>query len=131
MDGPVPLPDIVICLEAPWDVEKSVVLNMSINLLSFMTNLAFPFGGFGTSIYDYDSGGDWNNTLIHELNKEYKDILLKTGWNVVELLNSAILAMVYLDTSLGVPVVNMCLWIRFMDYMENASEQVQSVTNSL
>ncbi len=65
LDGPVPLPDIVICLEAPWDVEKSMVLNMSINLLSYMTNLAFPFGGFGTSIYDYDSG-DWNNTLIHE-----------------------------------------------------------------
>ena len=86
MDGPVPLPDIVICLEAPWDVEKSVVLNMSINLLSYMTNLAFPFGGFGISIYDYDSGY-WNNTLKQELNKEYKDILLKTGWNVVELLN--------------------------------------------
>jgi len=87
MSGPVPLPDIVICLEAPWDEKKSRELNISINLLSYMTTLFFPFGGFGPGLYDHQP--DLKPTILkEELDKEYSNILIKTGYNTVEFLNA-------------------------------------------
>jgi hypothetical protein len=87
-NGPVSLPEIVICLEAPWDVNKTIGLNMSNNLLSYMTNLIFPYAGFGSGLFDL--GPDYKptpTTLKKELDAEYTKILAETGWNVVELLD--------------------------------------------
>jgi Amiloride-sensitive sodium channel len=80
--GPVHFPEFVICLEAPWDVNKSKKLNMSIELLSYMSNLFYPFGGFGR-----DGRLNKNQTLITQLDTEYKQLLNATGMNTVQLLD--------------------------------------------
>ena len=81
--GSVPFPAFVICLEAPWDVTKSKELNMSINLLSYMTNLLYPFGRYGGWYYSEN-----NSRLKNELETEYNNLLNITGLNTKQLLNS-------------------------------------------
>jgi len=78
-NGPVPLPEIVICLEAPWDINKSRGLNMSNNLLSYMTNLIFPYAGFGL-VNKFPP-------VKKKIDAEYTKFLAETGLNVVELLD--------------------------------------------
>jgi len=63
-------PEFVFCLQAPWDVDKSKEINMSLSLLSFMPNLFYPFGGFGEDVQDKQN----------ELDKEYRDILNMAVW---------------------------------------------------
>ena len=75
--GLVPFPEFVFCLQAPWDVDKSKEVNMSLNLLSYMPNIFYPFGNFTAEAHNKKN----------ELDKEYKNILNKTGWSTVELLN--------------------------------------------
>jgi len=76
--GLVPFPEFVFCLEAPWDIEKSKKINMSIDLLSYMTNLFYPYGRFGKDAEEKQK----------ELDKEYRGILNMNGWNTIELLNN-------------------------------------------
>ena len=80
--GNVPFPEFVICLEAPWDITKSQRLNISINLLSYMTNLFYPYGEYGDWYHS-----DNQSRLKHELETEYFNILNRTGWNTIQLLN--------------------------------------------
>jgi len=95
VSGPMQLPGIVICLETPWDVKKSNKI-MSIDLLSYMANLIFPFGGFADSLYNKKRE---QSPLKKELDKEYNKILHKTGWNVVDLLNNITLTCGQIVTS--------------------------------
>ena len=77
-DGLVPFPEFVLCLEAPWDIAKSKKENISIDLLSYMTNFIFPYAGFGSQN---------NYSKMPDLEKEYLNTLNKNGWNLIELLN--------------------------------------------
>jgi hypothetical protein len=79
--GPVQFPDFVLCLEAPWDVNKSKQLNISIDLLSYMTNLFYPYGGFGMN------GNSLDNLTITQLDTEYRQLLNSTGMNIIRLLD--------------------------------------------
>jgi hypothetical protein len=72
--GPVHFPEFVICLEAPWDVNKSKHLNMSIDLLSYMTNLFYGY------LRD-------NVTFLSQMNTEYKQLLNSTGMDTIKLLD--------------------------------------------
>jgi hypothetical protein len=78
--GPVDFPEFVLCLESPWDVNKSKKLNMSLDLLSYMPNLFFPFGGFGQDFYE-------NLTLMAQLDTEYRQLLNTTGIDTHKLLH--------------------------------------------
>jgi Amiloride-sensitive sodium channel len=80
--GPVQFPEFVICLEAPWDVLKSQELNMSLDLLSYMTNLFYPYGGLGkdSSLYE-------NSKILAQLESEYRQLLTTTGLNTIEILD--------------------------------------------
>jgi hypothetical protein len=79
--GLVPFPEVVFCLAAPWHVEKSKQINMSINLLSYMTNFLYPYGGFGMDESFKDS------SLRQELDIEYENLLKRTGFNAIQLLD--------------------------------------------
>jgi hypothetical protein len=80
--GPVLFPELVICLEAPWDLAKSAKLNMSIDLLSYMTNLFYPYGGSGMNGYL-----EKNVTLKSQLIAEYDSLLKSSSLNTIQILH--------------------------------------------
>ena len=42
-NGLVPFPDLLICTSSPWDMDKISMYNISMDLVSYMTGLLFPF----------------------------------------------------------------------------------------
>jgi hypothetical protein len=61
-------------------VNKSKKLDMSLDQLSYMPNLFFPFGGFGQDFYE-------NLTLMAQLDTEYRQLLNTTGIDTLKLLH--------------------------------------------
>ena len=81
-DGLVSFPDILLCTSSLWDLEKVHQYGLSSDLLAYLLNFIFPFGGFGSS-------GTMEATAeFYDLEKEYQTVLEKFDRNALYLLHN-------------------------------------------
>ena len=81
-DGLVSFPDILLCTSSLWDLEKVHQYGLSSDLLAYLLNFIFPFGGFGFS-------GTMEATAeFYDLEKEYQTVLEKFDRNAMYLLHN-------------------------------------------
>jgi len=81
-NGLVRFPDILVCTSSPWDMEKVQKLNISVELLAYLNNFLFPFGGFGKNESSVPG------PIFKTLDDKYKTLLEKFDRNALYLLKN-------------------------------------------
>jgi hypothetical protein len=73
------LPNLVVCDPSPWDFDKALQNNISIDELSFITHLLYP---------QREDAGKVKDAKFQELDNSYKEIIKKFDNNPIYLLNN-------------------------------------------
>ncbi len=73
------LPDIVVCDPSPWDFDKAESLNISIQQLSYMSQLLYPL---------FSPGVEFIDDTLKEMDRDYQTLLQRFDNNPISLLNN-------------------------------------------
>ena len=77
----VKLADFLVCDISPWDVERAQRNGISVELLSYLTHLLFPFGG-NDPLFSEE-----NKDKLADLEKKYQEVVAKYDNDVNALLD--------------------------------------------